>query len=80
MITAISYPHELLRLRPGDPGVPGSAGPLPGPLPGTHPSHEVKKLYHVTLNKPLTNSDFEKIQNGLMLEDGPIEVDLRRLL
>ena len=41
----------------------------------THPSHEVKKLYHVTLNKPLTNSDFEKIQNGLMLEDGPIEVD-----
>ena len=41
----------------------------------THPSHEVKKLYHVTLNKPLTNSDLEKIQNGLMLEDGPIEVD-----
>ena len=41
----------------------------------THPSHEVKKLYHVTLNKPLTNSDFEKIQNGLMLEDGPIQVD-----
>ena len=41
----------------------------------THPSHNVKKLYHVTLNKPLTNSDFEKIQNGLMLEDGPITVD-----
>ena len=41
----------------------------------THPSHEVKKLYHVTLNKPLTDSDFEKIQNGLMLEDGPIQVD-----
>lgn len=41
----------------------------------THPSHEVKKLYHVTLNKPLTDSDFEKIQNGLQLEDGPIKVD-----
>ena len=41
----------------------------------THPSHEVKKLYHVTLNKPLTASDFEKIEKGLMLEDGPIEVD-----
>lgn len=41
----------------------------------THPSHNVKKLYHVTLNKPLTESDFEKIQKGLMLEDGPIEVD-----
>ena len=41
----------------------------------THPSHNVKKLYHVTLNKPLTENDFEKIQKGLMLEDGPIEVD-----
>ena len=41
----------------------------------THPSHEVKKLYHVTLNKPLTTKDFEQIQNGLMLEDGPIQVD-----
>jgi len=41
----------------------------------THPSHEVKKLYHVTLNKPLTTKDFEQIQNGLELEDGPIQVD-----
>ena len=41
----------------------------------THPSHNVKKLYHVTLNKPLTESDFEKIEKGLTLEDGPIEVD-----
>lgn len=41
----------------------------------THPSHEVQKLYHVTLNKPLTASDFEQIQQGLVLEDGPIKVD-----
>ena len=41
----------------------------------THPSHEVKKLYHVTLNKPLTEKDFEQIEKGLMLEDGPITVD-----
>ena len=41
----------------------------------THPSHEVAKLYDVTLNKPLTNADFEKIQEGLELEDGPIKVD-----
>lgn len=41
----------------------------------THPSHEVKKLYHVTLNKPLTAADFEKIEKGLMLEDGSIQVD-----
>jgi 23S rRNA pseudouridine2605 synthase len=41
----------------------------------THPSHEVKKLYHVTLNKPLTAADFAQIEKGLMLEDGPITVD-----
>ncbi len=41
----------------------------------THPSHNVKKLYHVTLNKPLTTKDFEQIEKGLMLEDGPITVD-----
>lgn len=41
----------------------------------THPSHEVEKLYHVVLDKPLTESDFEKIQKGIELEDGPIQVD-----
>ena len=41
----------------------------------THPSHEVSKLYHVTLDKPLTATDFQKIEEGLLLEDGPIKVD-----
>ena len=41
----------------------------------THPSHEVKKLYHATLDKPLTRNDLNKIREGLVLEDGPIEVD-----
>ena len=41
----------------------------------THPSHEVEKLYHVVLDKPLSQEDFEKIQNGIVLEDGPIQVD-----
>ncbi|MBO5854635.1 MAG: pseudouridine synthase [Bacteroidales bacterium] len=41
----------------------------------THPSHEVKKLYHATLDKPLTKNDLMKIKEGLILEDGPIEVD-----
>ena len=41
----------------------------------THPSHEVKKLYHVTLNKPLTTNDIEQIRAGITLEDGPIVVD-----
>lgn len=41
----------------------------------THPSHEVTKLYHATLDKPLTKNDLAKIREGLVLEDGPIEVD-----
>lgn len=41
----------------------------------THPSHEVRKLYHATLDKPLTKNDLMKIREGLVLEDGPIEVD-----
>ena len=42
----------------------------------THPSNEIKKVYHVTLNKPLEKKDFEKILNGITLEDGPASVDV----
>ncbi|MBX7181853.1 MAG: rRNA pseudouridine synthase [Bacteroidia bacterium] len=41
----------------------------------THPSHGAKKLYHVYLDNPLKKVDFDKIANGLILEDGPIQVD-----
>ncbi len=42
----------------------------------THPSNEVKKVYHVTLNKPLERNDFDKILKGITLEDGPASVDV----
>jgi 23S rRNA pseudouridine2605 synthase len=42
----------------------------------THPSNEVKKIYHVTLNKPLEKKDFEDILKGIKLEDGPASVDV----
>jgi 23S rRNA pseudouridine2605 synthase len=42
----------------------------------THPSHEVKKIYAVTLNKPLEKNDFDKILKGVVLEDGPATVDV----
>ncbi|MCX6318051.1 MAG: pseudouridine synthase [Bacteroidetes bacterium] len=42
----------------------------------THPSNEIKKVYHVTLNKPLEKKDFEKILGGVVLEDGPASVDV----
>ncbi len=42
----------------------------------THPSNEVKKIYAVTLNKPLEKKDFDKILKGVILEDGPAPVDV----
>ncbi|MGN6477786.1 MAG: pseudouridine synthase, partial [Flavipsychrobacter sp.] len=41
----------------------------------SHPSYETKKVYQVTLDKPLTKIDFEKILAGLTLEDGEVKVD-----
>ncbi|MEO6455749.1 MAG: pseudouridine synthase [Ginsengibacter sp.] len=41
----------------------------------THPSYNVKKVYEAKLDKPLTKADFDKILNGLKLEDGEIYAD-----
>jgi len=40
-----------------------------------HPKRRIKKVYAVTLDKPLRKSDFEKIADGLELEDGWMRVD-----
>jgi 23S rRNA pseudouridine2605 synthase len=40
-----------------------------------HPSHLIKKVYHVVLDKPLTRHDLDRIAAGLTLEDGPVQVD-----
>ncbi len=42
----------------------------------THPSHQIKKVYAVILNKPLDKKDFDKILKGVVLEDGPATVDV----
>lgn len=42
----------------------------------THPSNEIKKVYHVTLDKPLEKKDFDKILSGVKLDDGPASVDV----
>lgn len=36
----------------------------------THPSYRIKKIYQVTLDKPITNQDFDEILKGVSLEDG----------
>jgi len=41
----------------------------------THPGYKMKKVYQVTLDKSLSGSDVEKIQKGVVLEDGPVPVD-----
>ncbi len=41
----------------------------------THPSNEIKKIYEVKLDKPLTKTDAEKILGGLNLEDGFVTPD-----
>ena len=41
----------------------------------SHPKNEMKKIYHVGLDKPLTKQHFEKIMVGVELEDGIAKVD-----
>ena len=48
-------------------------GELAGKL--THPSHNIKKVYQVELDKPITEEHFEQIRNGMDLEDGHIKPD-----
>ncbi|MBF9253130.1 pseudouridine synthase [Pontibacter sp. 172403-2] len=41
----------------------------------THPSNNVKKIYQVELDKPITREDFLKVAEGVELEDGKADVD-----
>jgi 23S rRNA pseudouridine2605 synthase len=41
----------------------------------SHPSHRVKKVYHLTLDRPLTKRDMAQIREGVTLDDGVAEVD-----
>ena len=41
----------------------------------THPSYLKKKIYQVTLDKPLARADMDRIAEGLTLEDGEIFAD-----
>jgi len=42
----------------------------------THPSYQIKKVYAVRLDKPITKKDFDAIIAGLTLEDGFIQPDM----
>lgn len=42
----------------------------------SHPSNEIKKIYEVKLDKPLTKKDMEQVAAGIELEDGFIRADV----
>jgi 23S rRNA pseudouridine2605 synthase len=46
----------------------------------SHPKYNVKKIYQVTLDKPITKADFEKVLAGVTLEDGIAPVDSLAML
>lgn len=48
-------------------------GELAGRL--THPRYEKKKIYHVTLDRPVLKNDLFKITGGVELEDGIVAAD-----
>lgn len=41
----------------------------------THPSFQIKKIYHVTLDKKISGEDMQKILSGVRLEEGVVPVD-----
>lgn len=41
----------------------------------THPSYDKKKIYQVILDKPISQEDFDKVLNGITLNDGDIKAD-----
>ena len=41
----------------------------------THPSFNVKKIYHVTLDKKVSVEDMPAIADGIRLEEGVVEID-----
>ena len=41
----------------------------------THPSNNIRKIYQVELDKPITDEHFEGLKKGIELEDGPIKPD-----
>ena len=51
-----------------------------GPLTQTlaHPRYEVRKTYHVVLDRPVAGADLHALRTGIKLKDGNIKVDAAR--
>ncbi len=40
-----------------------------------HPSHQIKKHYRIGLDRPLSQADFDRLEKGIELDDGPAPVN-----
>jgi pseudouridine synthase len=45
----------------------------------THPLHQKRKVYEVGLDKPLAAEDKDKLEQGIVLDDGLSQLQLKRL-
>jgi 23S rRNA pseudouridine2605 synthase len=46
----------------------------------SHPSGNIKKVYQVEIDTPITKEDIEKLRKGVTLEDGPASIDSLEIL
>ncbi len=46
----------------------------------SHPSNNIKKIYQVELDQPISKEDVQKLRDGVVLEDGPASIDHLELL
>lgn len=45
-----------------------------------HPSHKIKKIYSIELDKPITKTDFNKINDGIKIDNEKINFDKINLI
>ena len=41
----------------------------------THPSHKIKKIYSLQINKPITKNDFNKLKEGIVIDNKKIHIN-----
>lgn len=41
----------------------------------THPKNQIKRIYHVEVERPLSYDDLEKLKNGIHMSDGVVKCD-----
>ena len=45
-----------------------------------HPSHKIKKIYSLQINKPITKNDFNKLKEGIVIDNEKIHINKINIL